>query len=762
MCLKNTIVLLSCCSFILSQLTANAEAKSNSTGGLVDKPSNQEGPENITNNSSNQPQLSKTFKLSSNKTARSLNHVPRFTPGNESLCFVVRFFSRNSDDNFLKINRLENIMSTLSHSHEEKSHLRDPSQNLDNHNQEHVEENDSHHNEIPAMLIRNTTTDNYVSLSDPGNFSRNTNNSKKHHIEEDASSVMMPLLRGSNIQISDATTCDSLKQAFHKPEDRKCLSIEELLSLFRFENLKSFSQNEFLQLCPAIFDQVESGYCGDSHAHEGDSHAHNGESHAHNGDSHANNGDSHAHEGDSHAHNGDSHANNGESHAHDGDPHLHEGTSHLHDGGDTHTHDGDSHSEEVASPKAWGCTMLSVCLLSICSVAGAVVIPNMKKVFYNHVLQFLVAVAVGAMCGDAMLHLLPHALMSESHHASHHHTFPETNNRGSNYNRLPVLYKGLVALVGIYLFFFMERLLTILTKRHSTKKSMKNKIKKRSEGCDGSSTMMTRLDTIKDELPIYPSCDDVVMVVHPNKALKEYADASHEAHLHSCDESLNPSASGHDVTAVTSRTDVCMLVPSAKRKQCRVELPDSETDPEIKVSETFPVNHAHSHLNVSSRTCINSVVLIVIIGDMIHNMCDGLVIGTAFGGSIAGGISTSLAVFCHELPHEIGDFAVLVRSGLTIRKAMFFNFLATIPKFLGAVIGLTLGSQSSASLWIFAMAGGMFLYVTLVDLLPEMTFVYTKSGEPWFLHLLLQATGITLGTTIVLIISVSEESSLTS
>lgn len=71
-----------------------------------------------------------------------------------------------------------------------------------------------------------------------------------------------------------------------------------------------------------------------------------------------------------------------------------------------------------------------------------------------------------------------------------------------------------------------------------------------------------------------------------------------------------------------------------------------------------------------------------------------------------------------------GDFAVLVRSGLTIKKAMFYNFLATIPKFLGAVIGLTLGSQSSASLWIFAMAGGMFLYITLVDLVSGTCFCF--------------------------------------
>lgn len=213
------VVLISCCSFTLSQLTAkNAEPKSNSTGGLIEN--NRYDPEE-TNNSSNQPLLnntdskfkSKTLKLmSSNKKARSSNHVPRFTPGNESLCFVVKFFARHNDDNFLTINRLENIMGTLAHSHQD---LIEPSPNVDNHNHEHAEENDSHSNEIPSMLIRNTTTDNYVSLSDPGNFSRNINK-KKHHSEENSSFVINSLGSGSEIQISGAATCDTLKPEYHK------------------------------------------------------------------------------------------------------------------------------------------------------------------------------------------------------------------------------------------------------------------------------------------------------------------------------------------------------------------------------------------------------------------------------------------------------------------------------------------------------------------------------------------------------------------
>lgn len=63
-----------------------------------------------------------------------------------------------------------------------------------------------------------------------------------------------------------------------------------------------------------------------------------------------------------------------------------------------------------------------------------------------------------------------------------------------------------------------------------------------------------------------------------------------------------------------------------------------------------------------------------------------------------------------------GDFAVLVRSGLTLKKAVYFNLVSSIPCFIGCIIGLSVGNLSSTSSWIFAGVGGMFLYVTLVDL----------------------------------------------
>ena len=69
------------------------------------------------------------------------------------------------------------------------------------------------------------------------------------------------------------------------------------------------------------------------------------------------------------------------------------------------------------------------------------------------------------------------------------------------------------------------------------------------------------------------------------------------------------------------------------------------------------------------------VAWMVIFGDGIHNLADGLAIGAAFSESYTSGLSTSIAVLCHELPHEVGDFAMLLKAGMSVKQAVFYNIL---------------------------------------------------------------------------------------
>jgi len=128
---------------------------------------------------------------------------------------------------------------------------------------------------------------------------------------------------------------------------------------------------------------------------------------------------------------------------------------------------------------------------------------------------------------------------------------------------------------------------------------------------------------------------------------------------------------------------------------------------------------SHNHAVDASRP-IATVAWMVIFGDGIHNFIDGLAIGAAFVTSMVAGLSTSVAVICEELPHELGDFAILLNAGMTWKQALFYNFLSALSCFLGMAIGILLGELAEASQWIFGLAGGMFLYISLVDMMPEM------------------------------------------
>jgi len=117
--------------------------------------------------------------------------------------------------------------------------------------------------------------------------------------------------------------------------------------------------------------------------------------------------------------------------------------------------------------------------------------------------------------------------------------------------------------------------------------------------------------------------------------------------------------------------------------------------------------HAFSYLNL--------------IGDGIHNLTDGLVIGSSFMLSVHFGIITTLVIILHEIPQEIGDFGVLVYGGFSKAKALFYNYISSLTCILGTVIGYILSAKvSSFSIFLLPFTAGGFIYVAACDLIPEL------------------------------------------
>jgi len=128
----------------------------------------------------------------------------------------------------------------------------------------------------------------------------------------------------------------------------------------------------------------------------------------------------------------------------------------------------------------------------------------------------------------------------------------------------------------------------------------------------------------------------------------------------------------------------------------------------------------HCHIP-TSKEHMHPVATLNIIGDGVHNMLDGMIVAASFAVSVPIGIATALAVILHEIPQEIGDFGILVYSGMSVKKALFFNFLSALTAIVGAVIALILESRIKGfSTYLLPITAGGFLYIGGSDLIPEL------------------------------------------
>lgn len=427
----------------------------------------------------------------------------------------------------------------------------------------------------------------------------------------------------------------------------------------------------------------------------------------------------------------------------------------------------------------WIYAFISVFACGILGLVGVAIIPFMGSRYYKYIIQYLVALAVGTMTGDALLHLLPHSLAGQ-------------DERG-------MIMKGLGCLGGIIFFYVMEHALTMISEwrksveKKETKKPSRAKVMRDPDSSVNNSVAGDKI--CKQKYSSYPYCYDEITMnnkqsewmhlpfdvaagaggdapsvaelrngVGDHDGSNDMAAAAeslisplhtncvemnHHNHNHKHN-SHQQNHEGQDSNTIVTDLDgnAVYAVNKAKDKDSR----NDHVTVILREHESSHHGHSHRHGHVHSPPeTLSAVAWMIIMGDGLHNFTDGMAIGAAFAENIAGGFSTSLAVFCHELPHELGDFAILIKAGMSVKSAVYYNLLTGVLSFIGMIFGIAFGQSQDVAQWMFAVAAGLFIYIALVDMMPEISASHKSLGQ-----FLLQILGMLSGVGIMLLIALYE------
>eukprot|EP00794_Sanderia_malayensis_P003243 gene3243-3724_t len=383
--------------------------------------------------------------------------------------------------------------------------------------------------------------------------------------------------------------------------------------------------------------------------------------------------------------------------------------------------------------KPWVSSVIAVLIISLGSLVGILVAPFSDGKNFTIVLTFLIAIAVSTLLGDALLHLFPHSLNLHKHEEGQAHISPLSKNS--------FIWKSLIFIAGVYMFYIFESIMHSMSKHehsHGLQETHQHIGKGRSH-----SVVSGPVEIIHDKFD-----------QHNKDGLIKTASG-----IHKCDETI---CIQMDDIGTKEKT------PSEVYTNKKVVYQNANTKGDIKNGHSYEDhshNHGHSHghshdVAAKKGNKLKSIVWMVLIGDSIHNFLDGIAIGVAFTDKFPvgfyGGISTSVAILCHELPHELGDFAILIQSGLSIKLALLLNFISSLVAVFGALIGVSLGQAMDASSWIFAITAGLFVYIAMVDMLPELIHSADLRHSPCK-TMFFQHAGLLIGFSIMLCLAIFEE-----
>jgi zinc and cadmium transporter len=167
----------------------------------------------------------------------------------------------------------------------------------------------------------------------------------------------------------------------------------------------------------------------------------------------------------------------------------------------------------------------------------------------------------------------------------------------------------------------------------------------------------------------------------------------------------------------------------------------AEPSPGIEKQECEEIHH-HSHAHGAAKP--SSLLL----GSVTHSLVDGTSVAAAFAVNTRLGWITALAVGLHEVPHRLGDFALLLHMGVTRKRAATLAIVAGLSSLLGWALVIGLGASGAGRVaWLLPVSAGSFLYISLVDLLPELSQERRKGIVAWQMVCLAVGAALAIGLT---------------
>ncbi|KAJ0241413.1 IAA-alanine resistance protein 1 [Hirschfeldia incana] len=356
---------------------------------------------------------------------------------------------------------------------------------------------------------------------------------------------------------------------------------------------------------------------------------------------------------------------------------------------------------------ALGCSLLVSLASLICLILLPVMFVQGKpaKWFVDALALF----GAGAMLGDAFLHQLPHAFggghsHDHDHHESHGHHDHSHSDSPSHSHSIQDLSVGLSVLAGIVVFLLVEKLVRYVE-----------------ENSSGSNTW-----------------------------------GHHHHHHHAGSKKLKDEDDHNNADKQCPSENSSEKVSSGSKDKPLRKRKTSASDGEDKSNSGAELT-SDGKMDKPEQVEKNSSLVfgyLNLFSDGVHNFTDGMALGSAFliYGSV-GGWSRTMFLLAHELPQEIGDFGILVRSGFTVTKALFFNFLSALVALAGTSLVLVWGNEPGQSSLIEGFTAGGFIYIAVAGVLAEMN---NNSGKSTVKNSVCHLISLMLGMSVALVISLLE------